>query len=162
VRKVGNGASTAESSSVSEVTAEPASQTVGLIRVPEAGLRSLEDQYSWEGPAKPGELGGGRSPVSEPDWISQPPGRNVLNAMCWAPFVTFWLVTADLPFAASAPAGHGHVATAEFADGWKVILRPAGITAGRAGHPQENNRERRIQRLKGLGLTQQSPAAWTR
>src|SRR5215467_12543071 len=31
---------------------------------------------------------------SEPDWISQPPGRDVLSAMFWVPFVTFWLVTA--------------------------------------------------------------------
>ena len=46
------------------------------------------------------------------------------------PFVTFWLVTADLPFAASAPAGHGHVYSAEFVDGWDAVLRPAGITPG--------------------------------
>jgi uncharacterized membrane protein len=65
---------------------------------------------------------------SEPDWISQAPGRDVLSAMFWVPFVTFWLVTADLPFAASAPAGHGHVYTAEFVDGWNAVLRPAGIT----------------------------------
>jgi len=64
----------------------------------------------------------------EPDWISQPPGRDVLGAMFWVPFVTFWLVTADLPFAASVPAGHGHVYTTEFADGWNAVLRPAGIT----------------------------------
>src|SRR6516162_3050461 len=64
----------------------------------------------------------------KPDWISQPPGRDVLSAMFWVPFVTFWLVTADLPFAASAPAGHGHVYTTEFVDGWNSVLRPAGIT----------------------------------
>jgi len=64
----------------------------------------------------------------KPDWISQPPGRDVLSAMFWVPFVTFWLVTADLPFAASAPAGHGHVYTTEFVDGWNAVLRPAGIT----------------------------------
>src|SRR6516225_6209529 len=64
----------------------------------------------------------------EPDWISQPPGRDVLGAMFWVPFVTFWLVTADLPFAASAPAGHGHVYTTEFVDGWNAILRPARTT----------------------------------
>jgi len=67
---------------------------------------------------------------SEPDWISQPPGRDVLSAMFWVPFVTFWLVTADLPFAASVPAGHGHVYSAEFVDGWNAILQPAGITPG--------------------------------
>jgi uncharacterized membrane protein len=65
---------------------------------------------------------------SEPDWIGQAPGRDVLSAMFWVPFVTFWLVTADLPVAASAPAGHGRVYTTEFVDGWNAILRPAGIT----------------------------------
>jgi uncharacterized membrane protein len=67
---------------------------------------------------------------SEPDWTSQPPGRDVLSAMFWVPLVTFWLVTADLPFAASAPAGHGHVYTTEFVDGWNAVMRPAGITPG--------------------------------
>jgi uncharacterized membrane protein len=65
---------------------------------------------------------------SQPDWISEPPGRDVLSAMFWVPFVTFWLVTADLPFAASAPAGHGHVYSAEFVDGWNAVMRPADIT----------------------------------
>jgi uncharacterized membrane protein len=48
--------------------------------------------------------------------------------MFWVPLVTFWLVTADLPFAAGVPAGHGHVYAAEFVDGWNAVLRPAGIT----------------------------------
>jgi uncharacterized membrane protein len=65
---------------------------------------------------------------SEPDWTGQSPGRDVLGAMFWVPFITFWLVSADLPFAASVPAGHGHVYTAEFVDGWNAVLRPAGIT----------------------------------
>jgi uncharacterized membrane protein len=65
---------------------------------------------------------------SEPDWTGQPPGRDVLSAMFWVPFVTFWLVSADLPFAAGVPAGHGHVYTTEFVDGWNAVLRPAGIT----------------------------------
>src|SRR5215467_5481599 len=64
----------------------------------------------------------------EPDWTGQPPGRDVLSAMFWVPLITFWLVSADLPFAASVPPGHGHVYTAEFVDGWNAVLRPAGIT----------------------------------
>jgi uncharacterized membrane protein len=36
---------------------------------------------------------------SEPDWISQPAGSDVLHGMSWMPFVTFRQVTADLPFA---------------------------------------------------------------
>jgi uncharacterized membrane protein len=82
--------------------------------------------------------------LREPDWISQPPGRDVLSAMFWVPFVTFWLVTADLPFAASAPAGHGHVYTTEFVG--RMECRPAADRhhSRRAGHPQGDNRERRI------------------
>src|SRR5215471_14255486 len=67
---------------------------------------------------------------SQPDWISQPPGKDVLSAMFWVPFVTFWLVSADLPFAAGVPAGHCHVYGTEFVDGWNAVLRPAGITPG--------------------------------
>ncbi|HEY1344465.1 MAG TPA: alpha/beta-hydrolase family protein, partial [Streptosporangiaceae bacterium] len=45
---------------------------------------------------------------SQPDWISEPPGRDVLKGMFWMPFVTFWQVTADLPFSTGVPDGHGH------------------------------------------------------
>jgi uncharacterized membrane protein len=45
------------------------------------------------------------------------------------PFVTFWQVTADLPFSTGVPAGHGHKYTAEYVDGWIAVMRPAGITA---------------------------------
>jgi uncharacterized membrane protein len=66
---------------------------------------------------------------SEPDWISERPGKDVLEGMFWMPFVTFWQVTADLPFATGVPAGHGHKYTAEYVDGWNAVMRPAGITA---------------------------------
>jgi uncharacterized membrane protein len=66
---------------------------------------------------------------SQPDWISEPPGRDVLGSMFWLPLVTFWQVTADLPFSTGVPAGHGHKYTAEYVDGWNAVMRPAGITA---------------------------------
>jgi uncharacterized membrane protein len=44
------------------------------------------------------------------------------------PFVTFWQVTADLPFSTGVPAGHGHKYTSEYADAWNAVLRPVGIT----------------------------------
>ena len=44
------------------------------------------------------------------------------------PFVTFWQVTADLPFATGVPAGHGHKYTSEYVDGLNAVMRPAGIT----------------------------------
>jgi uncharacterized membrane protein len=65
---------------------------------------------------------------SEPDWISEPPGKDVLKTMFWIPFVTFWEVTADLPFATGVPAGHGHKYTAEYVDGWNAVMR-AGLSA---------------------------------
>ncbi len=65
---------------------------------------------------------------SEPGWISQPPGRDVLAGMFWMPLVTFWQVSADLPFAQGVPAGHGHHYTAEYVDGWNAVMRPSGIT----------------------------------
>ncbi len=66
---------------------------------------------------------------SQPDWIGEPPGRDVLKGMFWMPFVTFWQVTADLPFATGVPGGHGHTYTAEYVDGWNTVMQPAGITS---------------------------------
>jgi len=66
---------------------------------------------------------------SEPDWISEPPGSDVLKGMFWMPFVTFWQVTADLPFATGVPGGHGHKYTSEYVDGFNAIMQPAGITS---------------------------------
>ena len=66
---------------------------------------------------------------SQPDWISEPPGRDVLETMFWMPFITFWQVTADLPFATGVPGGHGHTYSGEYVDGWNAVLRPPGITA---------------------------------
>jgi uncharacterized membrane protein len=60
---------------------------------------------------------------SEPDWISEPPGKDVLKTMFWVPFVTFWEVTADLPFATGVPEGHGHKYTAEYVNGFNAIMR---------------------------------------
>jgi uncharacterized membrane protein len=66
---------------------------------------------------------------SEPDWISEPPGKDVLKGMFWMPFITFWQVTADLPFATGVPGGHGHTYTSEYVDGWNAVMQPAGITS---------------------------------
>jgi len=65
---------------------------------------------------------------SRPDWISES-GQDVLNSMFWMPFVTFWQVTADLPFATGVPAGHGHKYTSEYVDGFNTVMQPAGITS---------------------------------
>jgi uncharacterized membrane protein len=65
---------------------------------------------------------------NEPDWIGEAPGEDVLEGMVWMPFVTFWQVTADLPFATEVPGGHGHKYTTEYVDGWYAAMRPAGVT----------------------------------
>jgi uncharacterized membrane protein len=65
---------------------------------------------------------------SQPDWISEPPGKDVLATMFWMPFITFWQVTADLPFSTGVPAGHGHKYTAECVNGWNAVMR-TGLTS---------------------------------
>ena len=65
----------------------------------------------------------------EPDWIGEAPGKDVLAGMFWMPFVTFWQVTADLPFSTGVPAGHGHKYTSEYVDAWNAVMRPTDVTA---------------------------------
>jgi uncharacterized membrane protein len=66
---------------------------------------------------------------SPPDWISETAGTDVLSTMVWIPFVTFWQVTADLPFSTGVPPGHGHTYSTEYVDGWNTVLQPPGITS---------------------------------
>jgi uncharacterized membrane protein len=65
---------------------------------------------------------------SRPDWLSEPPGKDVLKAMLWTPFITFWQVTADLPFSTGVPEGHGHKYTSEYVDGFNTVMR-TGLTS---------------------------------
>lgn len=66
--------------------------------------------------------------LQRPAWMSEPPGKDVLAGIVWIPFVSFWQVTADLPFSTGVPPGHGHKYTSEYVDGWVAVLQPAGIT----------------------------------
>ena len=75
--------------------------------------------------------------LNRPDWLTEPAGSGVLEAMVWIPFVTFWQVTADLPFAVGVPAGHGHVYTREYVDAWAVVLRPQEWTEEKAARLRE-------------------------
>lgn len=43
-----------------------------------------------------------------PDWLDETRHDSPAEQMSWAPFVTFWQVTADLGWAAEAPPGEGH------------------------------------------------------
>jgi uncharacterized membrane protein len=69
--------------------------------------------------------------LSRPDWLAEPRGPDVLPAMRWIPFVTFWQVTADMAFSTGVPAGHGHNYGAQTVAAWAAILPPDGWTAER-------------------------------
>ncbi len=70
--------------------------------------------------------------LHRPDWLREPRGADVLGAMVWIPFVTFWQVTADMPLGLAVPPGYGHVYTGEHVDGWAAILQPEGWSAEKA------------------------------
>jgi uncharacterized membrane protein len=63
-----------------------------------------------------------------PDWINDPPTKDMLKQSVWIPFVSFWQVTADLPFATGVPGGHGHKYTSEYVDAWNTVMQPVGMT----------------------------------
>jgi uncharacterized membrane protein len=67
--------------------------------------------------------------LHQPDWLREPPGPDVLPAMRWLPWVTFWQVTADMVFSTGVPDGHGHVYQKEYVDAWAAVLQPDGWTA---------------------------------
>jgi uncharacterized membrane protein len=69
---------------------------------------------------------------ARPDWLEEARGDDVVDAMRWIPFVTFWQVTADMPFAANVPDGHGHVYTTQYVDAWASVLQPLGWTDQKA------------------------------
>jgi uncharacterized membrane protein len=63
---------------------------------------------------------------SQPDWLREKPGYDVLPAMRWIPVVTFLQVSADMAVAVDVPDGHGHRYVANVADGWAAVLSPPG------------------------------------
>jgi uncharacterized membrane protein len=67
--------------------------------------------------------------LHRPDWLREPRGPDVLPAMRWIPWVTFWQVTADMVFSTGVPDGHGHVYLKEYVDAWAAVLQPDGWTA---------------------------------
>lgn len=66
--------------------------------------------------------------LNEPDWLTEPRGRDVDPDMRWLPLVTFWQVTLDMVFSADVPAGHGHAYGPEAAQMWAQILPTDGWT----------------------------------
>ncbi|WP_083883679.1 alpha/beta hydrolase [Nocardia higoensis] len=65
---------------------------------------------------------------SRPDWLEEPRGKDVSSQMRWAPFITFWQVTADLTNAQGVSDGHGHRYGSLVVDAWAAIAQPEGWT----------------------------------
>jgi uncharacterized membrane protein len=112
-------------------------QTVRFAGDPGGG--DLDQPASWEAPRivylqHPSDPIVWWSPkliVSRPDWLDEPRGADVLPAVRWLPFVTFWQVTADMAFSTGVPAGHGHSYGTETAEAWTRVLPPDGWTSDR-------------------------------
>ncbi len=66
--------------------------------------------------------------LNKPDWTSEKPGSDVLKQDIWVPFLTFWQITGDLPFATGVPAGHGHTYKGEYVEAWNAVMR-TGLNA---------------------------------
>ena len=63
---------------------------------------------------------------ARPDWLEEPSAPDVLPEMRWIPFVTFWQVSADLPYSLEQPSGHGHDYRYEFIAAWAAVAPPPG------------------------------------
>jgi uncharacterized membrane protein len=66
--------------------------------------------------------------LSEPDWLKEDRGYDVLDSTQWFPFVTFLQVAADMAVSTGVPDGHGHTYVVDIADAWSAILSPEGWT----------------------------------
>lgn len=64
--------------------------------------------------------------LNPPDFLDDPRGPDVSPDMEWLPFVTFWQVLLDLPFASGPPVGHGHRYLENVVDGWAAVIDPDG------------------------------------
>ncbi len=65
---------------------------------------------------------------SEPDWLHEKRGADVLPQVHWYPVVTFWQISCDLVFALDPPAGHGHHYGPEVPAAWIAMLHPPDWT----------------------------------
>ena len=87
---------------------------------------------------------------SQPDWISEPPGKDVLGTMFWMPFITFWQVTADLPFATGVPDRTATAIRPNMSTGGTPLCGPPVHLPG-PGRPQEDHRGREITPVRRHG-----------
>jgi uncharacterized membrane protein len=82
-------------------------------------LQHSSDPITWWSP---------RLTLNRPDWLEEPRGPDVLDAMRWFPFVTFLQVSADMAVSTSVPDGHGHDYLSALPYSWAAILQPPGWT----------------------------------
>ena len=88
--------------------------------------------------------------LTAPDWLREPRADDVVSAVRWIPFVTFWQVTADLPFATGVPAGHGHVYTREYVDAWAPSAAAARLDRRPDGPATPDHRAGRLKPASGV------------
>lgn len=62
--------------------------------------------------------------LTQPDWLREEPGPDVLPSFDWYPFVTFWQITADMAVSADVPVGHAHNYGGELVDAWLAVAPP--------------------------------------
>ncbi len=61
---------------------------------------------------------------SQPEWITEEHGPDVIPNLDWYPFVTFWQIAVDMALSAEVPAGHGHNYGGELVDAWLAVAPP--------------------------------------
>jgi uncharacterized membrane protein len=63
-----------------------------------------------------------------PDWLDEPRGDDAVTAMRWIPLVTFWQVSADLPFATKSRPGTATCTPASTSTHGRTSSGPPGRT----------------------------------
>lgn len=66
--------------------------------------------------------------LERPDWLREPPGRDVSPHLRWIPGLTMIQLAADQLVANDVPAGQGHEFGQEPVYGWAAVLPPPGWT----------------------------------
>ena len=74
--------------------------------------------------------------LARPDWLEEPRGRDVVDAVRWIPFVTFWQVTFDIRSRSTSPPGTATATRASTSTGgWRCCSPRARPPAASVGTP---------------------------
>ncbi|MFX4294960.1 alpha/beta hydrolase [Streptomyces bohaiensis] len=68
-----------------------------------------------------------------PEWLREPLGPDVTEAIDWFALVTFWQTTVDMAVSYGAPAPHGHRYGSNPVDAWEAVIPPAEWHAADTG-----------------------------